>query len=72
MCIHHSSVIDLVAVVEKLFWQLGRVLEAVSVVRFTEIKIVRVNSMDGLSAGTKQNGRRRQLAVSGGSTVPAC
>ena len=52
------------AVVERLFWQLGPSLVAVAVVeRFNQ------EVMYGLSAGTKKSGRCGEVAVSGGSTV---
>ena len=58
------------AVVERLFWQLGthfsgrcRCREVAVVERFKQ------ELMYGLSAGTKKCGRCREVAVSGGSTV---
>ena len=58
------------AVVERLFWQLGthfsgrfRCREVAVVERFKQELIY------GLSAGTKKSGRFREVAVSGGSTV---
>ena len=58
------------AVVERLFWQLGmhlsgrcRCREVAVVERFTQ------EVMYGLSAGTKKGGRCREVAVSGGLTV---
>ena len=58
------------AVVERLFWQLGthfsgrcRCRKVAVVERFKQ------EVMYGLSAGTKKSGRCREVAVSGGSTV---
>ena len=59
-----------VAVVERLFWQLGthfsgrcRCREVAVVERFKQ------EVMYGLSAGTKKSSRCGEVAVSGGSTV---
>ncbi len=52
------------AVVERLVWQLGRTLVAVAVVERFKQEV-----MYGLSAGTKKSGRCREVAVNGGSTV---
>ena len=55
-----SSVVENLAVVERLFWQLRHSLVAVDVV---ERFLFKNKSMYGLSGGTKERDRCREMAV---------
>ena len=58
------------AVIERLFWQLGTCRSGHC--RYREVAVVerfKQESMYGLSTGTKKSGAYREVVVSGGSTV---